>query len=166
MKENKMDQDMLDSFKSDYQNIPVPEEARNRVLMGIQQAKKERKVRVIRLFTARTAATAAAALAAITVLANSGPAVALAMEQIPIIGAIAEVVTFRTYQSKEGNFEANLEIPEITVSAEGGDETTQSIVPANQEIEKYAEELRRRNMKKIMKYGIAFCRKECKVVLA
>ena len=34
------------------------------------------------------------------------------------------------------------------------------------EEKKYAEELRRRNMKKIMKYGIAFCRKECKVVLA
>lgn len=34
------------------------------------------------------------------------------------------------------------------------------------EDKKYAEGLKRRNMKKIMKYGIAFCRKECKVVLA
>lgn len=31
---------------------------------------------------------------------------------------------------------------------------------------KYAEGLKRRNMKKIMKYGIAFCEKECMVVMA
>ena len=31
---------------------------------------------------------------------------------------------------------------------------------------KYAEGLKRRGMKKIIKYGIAFCEKECMVVMA
>ena len=34
------------------------------------------------------------------------------------------------------------------------------------EIKKYAESLRRQGMKKIMKYGMAFCEKECMVVMA
>lgn len=34
------------------------------------------------------------------------------------------------------------------------------------EIKKYAEGLRRRSMKKIMKYGLAFCEKECMAVMA
>lgn len=38
---------------------------------------------------------------AITVLANATPALANAMEQIPVIGSIAKVVTFRTYEDKK-----------------------------------------------------------------
>ena len=34
------------------------------------------------------------------------------------------------------------------------------------EEKKYAEGLRRRGMKKIIKYGMAFCEKECMVVMA
>ena len=34
------------------------------------------------------------------------------------------------------------------------------------EIKKYAEGLRRRNLKKILKYGLAFCEKECMAVMA
>lgn len=34
------------------------------------------------------------------------------------------------------------------------------------EEKKYAEGLKRRGMKKIIKYGIAFCEKECMVVMA
>ena len=34
------------------------------------------------------------------------------------------------------------------------------------EEKKYAEGLKRRGMKKIIKYGIAFCEKECRVVMA
>ena len=132
MNENRKEQDLLDSLKSSYQQTPVPEEARLRLLKGIQQAKEEmggseqpsraagspnRKKRII-FITKRAAATTAAALAVITVLANSGPTVAMAMGKIPVIGAIADVVTFRTYESKEGKFEANLEIPEISLPAE------------------------------------------------
>ena len=34
------------------------------------------------------------------------------------------------------------------------------------EIKKYAEGLRRRSLKKILKYGLAFCEKECMAVMA
>lgn len=34
------------------------------------------------------------------------------------------------------------------------------------EIKKYAEGLRRRSLKKILKYGLVFCEKECMAVMA
>lgn len=49
----------------------------------------------------KTGGAAAAAMIAITVLANATPALANAMEQIPVIGSIAKVVTFRTYEDKK-----------------------------------------------------------------
>lgn len=49
----------------------------------------------------KTGGAAAAAMIAITVLVNATPALANAMEQIPVIGSIAKVVTFRTYEDKK-----------------------------------------------------------------
>ena len=57
--------------------------------------------------------TAAAAMMAITILANIDPTIANAMEQIPVIGPISKVVTFRTYENNTDNFEANVQIPQV-----------------------------------------------------
>ena len=153
MNNSKNEQDLLESLKNSYQQIPVPEEARLRLLKGIRQAKDEMeeaellagsskgRKRQILVFAKRAAATAAAALAAITVLANSGPTTAMAMGKIPVIGAIADIVTFRTYESKEGTFEANLEIPEISLPSANSGEDTSGAVSANQDIEEYANRL-------------------------
>ena len=58
------------------------------------------------------------------------------MEQIPVIGSIARVVTFRTFEDSRGNFEADIQVPQVTLEDSG---TTQ--VPANKSIEEYADEL-------------------------
>ena len=57
--------------------------------------------------------------------------IANAMEQIPVIGPIAKVVTFRTYENKTNNFEANIQIPQIEAAPE----------TLNKSIEEYAQEL-------------------------
>ncbi len=150
MKDQGKKQDaVMGTLKEQYQRIPVPPEARERLLEGIRQAKEEssenksfeKKSRLKKktgkgkmvVMLKRTAATAAAALAAITILANSSRDVAMAMVRIPVIGAIADVVTFRTYESKEGNFEARVDIPEIA--------PLEGTIDANQDIERYANEL-------------------------
>lgn len=158
MKTDNTRQDILNSLRDQYQNIPVPQEAKTRLLEGIRQAKAEmdgqpepaaedtprshfrilpqtRKAKV-RMMLKRTGAAAAAAVAVITILANSSPTVAMAMENIPVIGTIAQVVTFRTYESQEGSFQANVEIPEIS-SPDKGSET----IAANRDIEAYANQL-------------------------
>ena len=126
----------MDKLKSDYESIPVPTEAKERMLAGIAQAKKEQKGMIIMKFAKKTGGAAAAAMIAITVLANATPALANAMEQIPVIGSIAKVVTFRTYEDKKDNFEADIKVPQVTIE---GTEGTQ--VPANKSIEDYGNEL-------------------------
>ncbi len=68
----------------------------------------------------KTGGAAAAAMIAITVLANATPALANAMEQIPVIGSIAKVVTFRTYEDKKDNFEADIKVPQVTIEGTEG----------------------------------------------
>ena len=58
----------MDKLKSDYESIPVPTEAKERMLAGIAQAKKEQKGVIIMKFAKKTGGAAAAAMIAITVL--------------------------------------------------------------------------------------------------
>ena len=70
----------MDKLKSDYESIPVPTEAKERMLAGIAQAKKEQKGVIIMKFAKKTGRAAAAAMIAITVLANATPALANARQ--------------------------------------------------------------------------------------
>ena len=83
-----------------------------------------------------TGATAAAAMVMITVMANLNPTTASAMEKLPVIGSIAKVVTFRTYEDKKDNFEADIKVPQVTIEGTEGAQ-----VPANKSIEDYGNEL-------------------------
>lgn len=126
----------LDMLKQDYDHIPVPEQARTRMMAGISQAKKAKKGVTIMRFAKRTGGTAAAAMLTITLLANLSPTTANAMEQLPIISSIAKVVTFRTFKDQKGNFEADIQVPQVTV-----ENSSQDSVPANQSIKDYADQL-------------------------
>lgn len=134
----------LEEMKQDYENIRIPKELRQRVETGIQEAKEEKNMKKksrVMVYVGRVAGGVAAAMLVITVMANSGAAIAHAMAKIPVIGAIAEVVTFREYESSENNMEANIKIPEVSVKNEDGtvnEETTQKI---NKSIQEYTDEI-------------------------
>ena len=122
-------EDWKKELRRQYEEIPVPEEARRRMEEGIQMAKQEKRQKNRGLIWLRRAGeTAAAAMAVITVLVNASPAAAQVMEQIPVIGTIAQVVTFRTYEDHSGKGEANVEIPKI--------EEEGQTLEANREIDK------------------------------
>ena len=137
-------------MKQKYEEIPVPAHARDRMLAGIRQAKeeKERSVSGVisledrkgrknmknHVWMKRTAAAAAAVLVTVGALANISPVTANAMEKLPIIGALAKVMTFRTFEDEQGNFNSKIDIPKI--DSENGTE-----IAANQEIKEYAESL-------------------------
>ena len=89
----------LEQLRQEYESLPVPLEARDRILAGIAQGKKE------------------------TDKAQ--------MKGVIVIGPIAKVVTFRTYENKTNNFEANIQIPQIEAAPE----------TLNKSIEEYAQEL-------------------------
>lgn len=134
----------LEQMKQEYKDFEVPEKAKIRIMEGIQMAKKQnRKQKVIQ--AAKGAGIAcAASLALVTLLANSNASVAYAMEQIPVLGSIIQVVTFRDYKDKTNEFEAKVEIPKITVEkTETEDENglLENIETVNKSIEEYANEL-------------------------
>lgn len=134
----------LEEMRQDYENVKIPAQLRERVEAGIRQAKEEtqmKKKSKVMVYTGRVLGGAAAAMLVITVMANSGAAIAYAMAKIPVIGAIAEVVTFREYESSENNMEADIKIPEVSVKNEDGtvnEETTQKI---NKSIQEYTDEI-------------------------
>ena len=101
------DLDKLESLKQEYNNIPVPEAAKARIMSGIQKGKTMNKkhnpfFRILRT----TGTTAAAAVVALAIVTNVSPTIANAMTNLPVIGAIAKVVTLRTYEDKTNHFEA------------------------------------------------------------
>ena len=125
---------IMDELKREYESIPVPPQARARIMQGINQAKKEQKRGNYMKIMKSTGATAAAAMVMITVMANLNPTTASAMEKLPVIGSIAKVVTFRTFEDQKENFEANIQVPQVTL-----DGNTENKV--NKSIEEYADEL-------------------------
>jgi hypothetical protein len=132
----------INEMKTAYENYKVPAEALDRIKLGITQAKKEDNRNKVSLYIKRTAATAAAAVIAVTILANSSETVASAMEKIPVIGAITKAVTFRSYSDKTGNFEANVDIPQIIEEPQGTEtEINESLLGINKTIEDYADKL-------------------------
>ena len=127
--------DTVVSLKNEYERIPVPREARERMLAGIAQAKRENRRRSAVRLLGRTAAAGAAAAACMVLLVNVSPSVANAMERIPVIGAIARVVTLDTYKDQTNHFEADIQIPKV--EGQEGTETPQ----VNISIEEYAQSL-------------------------
>lgn len=137
---NEHDRTHIHELRTEYQEIPVPPEARERLLAGIRQAKAEtageasisrKPAFTLYPFLKRTGMGAAAAMITITVLTNLNPSMASAMEKLPLIGPIARVVTFRTYENTTNQFEAHIQVPQISGSE----------IPANQSIQEYADQL-------------------------
>ncbi len=128
------DKEKLLKMKEEYQHIPVPKAALAGVAAGIEKAKKEKRKKQMMKITKRTAMTGAAAMAAIIIMANASPVTANAMEDIPVLGAIAKVVTFRTFEDANKNYEAKIDIPKVSINEKDNDKV-------NRSIEEYAEQL-------------------------
>lgn len=106
-----------------YDSIEIPDELSdvvNRAISSVNQEeirmksrKKRKKDTVVRIF--RYAASAAAGLlVCLTIGLNTSEAFAKEMSGVPVIGALARVLTIRSYHGTEGEYEINMEVPEIT----------------------------------------------------
>ena len=135
---NRDEKTVMDHLKQEYEDIPVPPQAKARIEQGINQAKRENQTqkrgKMMMKLMKTTGATAAAAMVAITLMANLNPATANAMEKLPVIGSIAKVVTFRTFEDQTKGFEAKIDVPQVTID---GDKEN----AVNKSIQEYADEL-------------------------
>ncbi len=136
------DKDTLFHLKKSYEEIPVPSSAHNAVLKGIQKGKKEKRITTMIKITKRSVLTTAAAVSIITIMANASPVTANAMEEIPVISAIAKVVTFRTFENSNNNYEAKIEIPKVSMGQKDNTKVNRSIEDyANQFIGEYEKQI-------------------------
>lgn len=105
-------------LKEEYQNKEMSENQINAMRTAIEKAKKDSvKGHDVVIFQ-RVIATAAALLMAFIIMPNTSGTVAYAMSQIPVLGRLVEVVTFRDYQYEDERNSANVEVPELAVVEE------------------------------------------------
>ncbi len=145
-----MKDEKLKKMEQEYKEIPIPEELLRRVEEGIQKGKEDRE-EVVRMkkrskvisFVKAAGGAVVAAMLAITIMANSGASIANAMMKIPVIGAIAEVVTFREYKNttEDSNMSADVKIPEVSVTNEDGTVNQETTEQINKTIEDYTNEI-------------------------
>lgn len=123
----------VEDGKKYYDSIEIPKEL-SAVVNGAIHAKSKEEIRrnyeknkrkstVVRIFR-YTAAAAAALLVCLTVGVNTSEAFAKEMSEVPVLGALAKVLTVRSYHGTEGDYEIDMDVPEIVAeSVQGAEES-------------------------------------------
>lgn len=115
-----------------YDRIPVPDSLDTLVRTTIQEhkEKKERskkraaRRRSVRI-AVRTLGSMAAAMLLLMIPLNTSEAFARQMQQIPVFGKLAEVLTIRSYSYEENGVNVNVQMPEIVaVTPQPGNKVT------------------------------------------
>ena len=136
-----MKQDRLEQLKSAYDWIEIPEELESKVKKSIEQAKFDsiaasnpRKNK----FTWRgiVGTGVVAAMLAFVVTVNCNSEIAYAMKDIPVIGAVVDVITFSRFQQQDKDMSADVKTPQVTVENGGT-----GVDEMNQKIQQYTDEI-------------------------
>lgn len=120
--------------KQDYDNIKIPEELHRRVEQEIEKSRAREKVIQLnrrKRWIRNTAAAAAAVCVAFTAALNTSTAFAEEAAQLPVIGTLARVLTFRNYETEKDGIGIAVEVLTIDmIQTETGiqvDEVNQQI---------------------------------------
>ncbi|MBQ1194552.1 MAG: DUF3298 domain-containing protein [Lachnospiraceae bacterium] len=128
----------LEEMKERYEQIAIPEELHVRVEQEIMKSRKQQEEKnneghkysfkkVIR----RMEAAAAGVCILFTAALNTSPVFAKEAAQLPVIGGLAQILTFRSYETEKDDIAVSVEIPSIEMIAEDTGITVDEI---NQEI--------------------------------
>lgn len=105
--------------------FPLPEDYAGRVFRTCaaleetaMETSKESAPR--RKHTKRWMAWAAAVVAAFIAVPNVSPTAAAALSDVPVLGALVEIVTFREYTYDDGHSSADVSVPDLTGSEAAG----------------------------------------------
>ena len=131
----------MEEAKRKYDEIPIPSELSKRVGKEIEKANmKRKKILVFRRRVQKGTAASAAVVVLFTAALNTNTAFAETAGQLPVIGPVARVLTFRSYQTEEEDLKISVEIPTIEMISEDMNGLEQSV---NEEIlalcEQYAQ---------------------------
>ena len=132
----------LEACKRTYEQLHMSSEQLQAMKDRIEVAKMENRREVKKKNGAIKAAFAAAAVvAAFVILPNTSARVAHAMEQIPVIGKLVEVVTFRNYQYEDERNQADIEVPEIVPQSVTDTVAEEASTDVQENLQKSADEI-------------------------
>lgn len=104
----------LQGVKKEYRSHQMSKAQEEQIYQKIREAKQmdtgiKKQSALIKLLPV----AAAAAIGIFIILPNTSATIAHAMEQIPVIGSLVKVVTFRDYEYESDRNMADIEVPEI-----------------------------------------------------
>ena len=111
--------DRFDAYLKDRarrEPVPLPEDYAGRVFAAcaaLDETEAAPKARGASRFFRRMGCGVAAALALFVALPNLSPTVAAAMVEVPVLGSLVEIVTFRNYTYDDGHSSADVTVPEL-----------------------------------------------------
>ena len=123
----------LNDAKHIYDHIVVPEELDERLRKTLVTASASKPKGAVVKFT-RWVVAAAALFLCFTVGLNTSESFAMEMSELPVIGAVAKVLTIRSYEVQTDNITTTVEVPEIQLEADK-EETVLAITDVNAKIQ-------------------------------
>lgn len=124
----------IENAKQNYDTVPIPGELSERVLSEIQKSDLRRKhIKSFqrRKWLQRSIAAAAAIVILFGVKVNTDTVFAAEMHSVPVIGALAKVLTVHSYQSETKDLSISVDVPAIEMIST---DLTGSTDAVNQEI--------------------------------
>lgn len=107
-------EDKLNNIKREYKNIIIPKELDHMVDKTIQKADKDVRKIKIRFGRGLKVAVAALAVCSMFVLAiNTNESLAKSIANVPVLGKVAEVLTFVDYERETETITEDVTIPEV-----------------------------------------------------
>lgn len=142
----------LNSAKNTYENIEIPEELNKVVLDAIKKTPKKKTSNIYKI----SISLATAALLALTVGLNTSESFAMEVQQIPVIGSIAKVLTIRSYEKVEEDKKVEVKVPAVVEEIQGDTSTTNKITDINAQIQRISDEYVKDAEKRAEEYKQAF----------
>ncbi len=127
----------IEGAKEIYDRIPIPAELSERIQEEVNKAARKRR-RAAEIRRIRNGLTAAAAAAAVFVTAlNTNTVFAENASKVPVIGSIAKVLTFRSYETETEDLKITVDIPSVEMIREDLKGTEEAV---NEEIHRLCQE--------------------------
>lgn len=108
-----MDENKINQLKEEYMNIPIPMELEFTVKKSLEEGRKTMKNKIYLKRICATAASIALFATAITVGVNTNEALAQTLSDVPVLGGIVRVLTFKEYKFNEETYDADIKTPAI-----------------------------------------------------
>lgn len=144
----------LEDAKKKYDKTEIPKELSKRVQAAVEEsgARKREREKVVRIrrrkvLVGKCAGVAAGLAIVFTTALNTNTAFADMAARLPVVGGVARLLTFRSYEKDEGDWKISVKIPSVEMIAADNNGLDDSL---NQEIHelciRYGEEAQQRAM--------------------